>query len=136
MKVTLIAGLPGSGKSTLARQLANDSPCTLVIDDPDRLDCLDRLLDACITDAVVSHPAFCRPAARTMAEQEIRHRRPDAVITWVFFANDPAACLANVQVRADGREVSYAYVRMLSKDYDLPSSADVRQVYVSASPMP
>ena len=63
-----------------------------------------------------------------MAEQAVRQSCPDAAIRWIFFANDPDACLANARQRSDGRTVE-GHVRRLSRLYVIPPGADVRAVY-------
>ncbi len=127
MRVTLIAGLPGSGKTSLALAMASEDPGgSHVLDDPDRI-CLLDAVPPRTRHLLVVHPAFCSPAARDRVEREVLARFPDAELAWIFFENEPRACLANAEARADGRRVA-ADVAAISRGYAIPDGADVRRV--------
>jgi hypothetical protein len=127
MRITLIVGLPGSGKSMLAQEIASRTPGTVVVDDPQAINCLDSIpRDA--PGAVVTHPAFCRAKARDLVKQEILRRFPDADLEWVFFANDGDQCRVNAGGRDCGRIVA-GYIDLLSRHYEIPSETAVRPVY-------
>lgn len=106
----LIAGTPGCGKTTFLCRKCRDG--WIVFDDfkanaynhssafrSSRK--LSALLAALRDDlkCVVADIDFCRPEARTEAESVLRSEVPRLNLTWNFFANDYAACEANIRRR-------------------------------------
>jgi hypothetical protein len=126
--VTVLVGLPGSGKTELGSRLSG-----VFIDDLSRTvgertlaQFFDGLQDD--TDYVFADPYLCQPATHAVLAEAISRRFPGCTISWVFFANDPDACLENARRRDDGRLVE-GFIRTLTKRYVIPPGADVRPVW-------
>lgn len=124
-KVICIVGLPGSGKTTLAYRMADDRADVTVIDDirsQESLPAPDAYAVLIITD-----PWFCMESVRVSAEATLRMRYGTAV-EWIFFENDPAKALANVERRADGRLVT-GLIAQLSRYYRVPEGVTVMRIW-------
>ena len=102
-KVTIYVGLPGSGK-TQAMKSMGDS--VIKIDDvsvhydyqtiASVLSSLSHFHELAIADA-----HFCLDGVLTEARNIIKQSLPDHEQHLVFFANDPEACLVNVETRKE-----------------------------------
>lgn len=117
--IICVAGLPGSGKTMLARRILHNHLC-------DDIQELNELPNMTHGNLVIVDPWFCRESVRLAAGQKIvakYKRNPN----WIFFSNDPDACLANVAARNDGRRVQ-ELIRRLSKEYT-PVGNDIRPVW-------
>lgn len=147
-KVTFIVGLPGSGKTHLAERLtalSNAFRPTLLFDDigvqPSLLDANEsrkRPLEIAEEevhngkDLFITDPWLCLATSRADARAK--------VLTWgttevefLFFENNPEACLQNAKDRNDGRNVE-AFIRALSKQYVVPSGVLQCRVYDKGDP--
>ncbi|AOG02978.1 hypothetical protein [Bosea sp. RAC05] len=122
MKITLVAGLPGSGKSTLLKTYAGQG--AVIIDD---IASLDELPQHAVNWLAIADVNFCDAEIRKAALSVIEDRFPDAIVEWVFFDNDPAACLENAGARNDGRNVA-PDITALSKRYEIPPGHEVLPV--------
>jgi len=119
MQVTGVVGLPGSGKTMWARAV----PDAWVVDDPthvSQLPQITQLQDLNVNHVVITDPWFCGMWCRQLAEEKISHTY-DVTMQWVFFENDPDACVQNVMRRSDGRKV-LQLIRQLSAIYQIPES--------------
>jgi len=120
-KATFIVGLPGSGKSTLAEWLARMSPKTTVFDDL-RMGDLEHAREKVQegNNVVFTHPQLCYSSIRTAARLTVEAW--GASPEFIYFENDPAACLANVERRNDGRNV-INFIKHASKEYVAPTGS-------------
>ncbi len=115
MRITLVAGLPASGKSTLLAALAGQG--AKIIDD---IGSLDALPTASVDWLAIADVNFCGEDIRQLAVSVLEDRFPGAAIDWVFFENDPAACLEVAAARNDGRNVG-PDILSLSRRYTIPA---------------
>lgn len=75
-------------------------------------------------NAVITDIYMTEPSIRNLAEMELKLW--GAEIEWIFFSNEPEACIANIARRTaagDTRVVSPGYVRQASKTYVIPEDA-------------
>jgi len=92
---------------------------------------LDALLSAlrngsrcCVADI-----DFCGTEARREAETVLRQELPSLEVRWHFFANDPAACEANVRDRnRESLQRELALIAKYSQAYRIPQNAVVLPV--------
>ena len=127
-KVIVIVGLPGSGKSVLADSLVipNVTNWTVFDDPATSLEKLKALKDHLKNDydAVITDIYATEPSIREVMEMELKLW--GAEIEWIFFSNEPEACIDNIArrtVAGDDRRVSPGYVREASKNYVIPEDA-------------
>jgi hypothetical protein len=123
MRITLVAGLPGSGKSTLAKQVLQQGG--FLLDDPVRPDEIDGFT---ADHVVICDINLCVHRVRQAALAQLHKRYPGATIEWIFFENDPEACLVNVMARNDGRVVHDA-IGVMSLLYTIPEGMAPIPVY-------
>jgi len=109
-ELVLVAGLPGCGKTTYLCQMCREG--WLVFDDfkanafnnNPNFRC-SRKLSALISalhdnlKCVVADIDFCDTDSRIEAETVLRGEIPNLKLKWQFFANDRAACEANIRTR-------------------------------------
>lgn len=126
-RVTIIVGLPGSGKTYLANHFAQQHNA-VVFDDIVRED-IPRLLTALAAgqDCVVTDPHLCDEAQRKACATMVAEHDTQ----WVFFANDPDACLRNVAQRNDGRVVTKTILQY-AKLYAPDAACDIVPVWQAA----
>jgi hypothetical protein len=123
--ILFIVGLPGSGKTTLANKINNDNGGKyLVIDDPKDFD--TQILPNINKDLIITDPYLCYEKNRDSAFRKIKMANPDAKIDWIFFENDPEACLINAARR--NRKVDN-FIKLLTKSYTIPAGSNLVQVY-------
>ena len=147
--LTILVGLPGSGKSTWADHRAEAIGDAWVYKDflGDRRRVADlptdparRLFD--LLDEVragrtvfADDASLCRPHRRIMTEALLGpFLRPGYEVRWLFFANDPATCRRNVELRhrrrpdADRRRESLHWIDHLTGPYAIPGDAVILPV--------
>jgi hypothetical protein len=116
IEVLVIVGLPGSGKTRLAMDLMDDQ--TTLIDDLDKdVSRIQQFNDHPTPRLIITDPHLCH-ASREAMERRIRGWFGECQIQTISFANDPRACWANIEGRADGRLISWPGLVALSKRYD------------------
>lgn len=129
--VLMVVGLPGSGKTTYVKNLPDSGYA--FFDDPAVSEenmgkvkkAVSEGLDVVITDV------YCLSQnAREKAEKVLRYAGAKCV-TWLFFDNNPDACINNVRRRNDGRSISEHTVRSMSAKYVIPHGAVVLPVFVA-----
>lgn len=127
MRIVLVAGLPGSGKTTLLKSIEAEGAA--VVDD---MSDLARLPSGDVDVLAIADVSFCRTSTREAAEAVLASLHPGAAVEWIFFDNDPDACLANARARNDGRNVA-PDIAVLSRIYVVPEEATSRPVFGSGS---
>ena len=128
MKIRIIVGLPGSGKTTYA----NQNPLGIVFDDPAaNVEIFSQVKNAIKAgqDITITDIYMADPSVRLTATKTLQSWKKDLEIEWIFFANDPQACIANVERRDDGRIVSAEYIQLASEHYSIPDNAKVLPVF-------
>lgn len=128
-KVTFIVGLPGSGKSHLVSEMVKVENAVVFDDKYKPIDCLTAISQG--VNVIVADPLLCPAKDQQSVAKSLRNLYENLNVHWIYFENDPEACLANVERRAakgDLREVRTA-IRLLSKHYFIPQGADVRKVW-------
>lgn len=131
MKFIMVVGLPGSGKTHFAKSLMNDD--SFFIDDPKdfQKDVLDRINLTNSKRIIIADPWLCLETVRDKAIQLILTNYPNAEISWIFFENNYAACVANIirrKLQNDHREIG-SQLDFLQKNYKIPTSALTNAVY-------
>lgn len=122
MQITCVVGLPGSGKTHHIWHNLTDAD--VMVDDPQvfvaNWGCQNlknvRML-------WIADPMFCIPQVRAQAEQKLMHHLGVAPM-WIFFENDPEACMQNVLRRLDGRKVR-GLIHALTSRYQIPEGTQV-----------
>jgi broad-specificity NMP kinase len=140
--LTIYVGLPGSGKTTMAQAQ---------ITDLEKFGLTVRLFD----DVAATKKGINELTAYLFSQETVHaivtdifgiedHVRkammkqfyPLADIHWGFFANDPEACIVNVEARYKSvpvyaHKISPDFIRELSKHYTIPEGSVVIPVYSS-----
>ena len=131
-KVILIVGLPASGKSCAAINLYKFFASvpgirTILIDDPEdwKTDVLVKIYEEQPELVILTDPYLCVPKHRDIAETRLGSL--GFGVEWIFFDNDPEACLANAK-RRPGKRVE-TDIRWFSKQYKIPKGMEVRPVW-------
>ena len=111
-KVVVIIGLPGCGKTHLLKSYVD-----YVQFDDIKLEQRKQLINALMQDqnVVIADPFLCIPTNQQKCAELLEQY--DKEIEWIYFANDPEACLINVRYRNDGRAVEQ-FISMLTKTYE------------------
>lgn len=123
-----IVGLPGSGKTFLANTMGEEG--CVIIDDIVSLDQLPCDGDA--KTVIITDPRFCITEIRMKADRFLKGCYTGSS-RWIFFSNNPKACLQNVIRRDDGRAVN-EFILALAKNYDIPEGAEIVEVFQSSHP--
>lgn len=132
--LVLIVGLPGSGKTSYVRNLLeqeNRFRDYRFFDDPARQADLMESLERHVRsggDALVTDVYLVDPKVRELAENKFKSWGASQ-IAWIFFANNPQACLANIARRQDGRTINSRAVLEMAKHYVIPAGSEVIPVY-------
>ena len=132
-KVTMLVGLPGSGKTTYAKTLLDNA---VLFDDPSAspkgLEALRKHIQEVGGNIVVTDVYAIKRDVRALADEKLRGWGV-AQIDWVFFENDPEACIVNIKRRNEQeprfRLIPDGYVREASRQYEIPESFPVVPVY-------
>jgi len=127
-KVRFIVGLPGSGKTHYAKE----HPLGLLFDDPAvSSDTFDAFKTAVKSgqDVTITDVYMVESIARVLALITVMVWNQDADIEWLYFENNPEACIANVLRRNDDRIVSTEFVTEASKHYDVPDYVKLLPIY-------
>ena len=145
-KLLLIAGLPGSGKTTHLCQMCREG--WTVFDDFKALafeDCSkfrsSRKLPSLLTalrdglNCIAADIDFCDESARREANSVLLAELPDLDLSWQFFANDRAACEANVRSRnRDCLPRELELIAKYSPFYQIPQATIVLPVRTNQQP--
>ncbi len=136
--VTFVVGLPGSGKTHWLR--INESNPELVFDDfhanafenSHLFQCAQRFPELLVKlnegyHCYVADIAYCLQNRRQEAEAYLINIIPSLSIFWIFFANEPEKCKANVKLDKN-REVAKRLRKIdeFTTDYTIP--VDVRPI--------
>lgn len=135
LRVTFIVGLPGSGKTHLARSMLGhgvsliDDFSAILQEDSDGLFTFIRRTRVVCNHFVIADPMAVQNTPDSICKGLMSYLGEDVDVTFIAFENDVEACIANLHRRNDGRHVSDAGVRAMSKVYDPYIFGDVRPVY-------
>lgn len=131
MKITFIVGLPGSGKTYFGNQLL-DLRGGVFLDD---ISTLNQIKGSIGQDIIISDVFLCREKERDKATRIINKIALKVGfqydIEWVFFENNPAQCLKNVEYRekqGDKRRVT-DFINAMSLEYTIPTDAPQWKVW-------
>lgn len=124
MNILLIIGLPGSGKSHLCNKLRGGH--FNVLDDIEILDGLPSPDDKRVL--VIASPNYCYPDILKKCKEHLRQKYVNCSITCLYFENDAAKCLRNVEYRNDGREVERS-IELMSKYYEIPDTVTPLKIW-------
>jgi predicted kinase len=128
-KVTIVVGLPGAGKTMYARDMV--LPDTKLFDDPSLTpDSLNDLKEHIKSggNVIITDAYMVSPEVRREAESKLRSWGATE-FDWLFFENNPDACIKNIENRRDGRLVSPTYIHEASRQYVIPTGAKTVQVF-------
>lgn len=128
MQITCVAGLPGSGKSKYVADHMHINDWWL--DDPRHESLMPTFTEWArmhVPTLWVTDPYFCIPDVRQHAQVKLSDKY-GASCNWLFFENDPEACMQNVLRRQDGRKVR-GLIHALQSRYQIPSGATVLPVW-------
>ena len=127
-KVRIVVGLPGSGKTHYAKE----HPFGILFDDPAASpDTFYELKSAILSglDVTITDVYSIDAQARTITLTTLKKWDLDVKVEWIFFENDPQACIANIERRKDDRIVSPEFVNEASHYYNFPEGAVIIPVY-------
>ena len=98
-----------------------------IINDPknfnnDILPYLDRNL-------IITDPNLCFEKNRKSAVNAVNNNKKNVKIDWIFFENDPEACLNNVNNRGDESKKVDGFIKNLSQFYTIPPGSNTIKVY-------
>lgn len=119
-RVTFIVGLPGSGKTTYIADRMDSFEDSVVLDDLNVGNAFKstKVLNEAIAsgkDIVIADCYLVFRETRARAIEIFKGFEQE----WIFFENDPAACMENVKERADGRAVA-STIMHFTKGYYIP----------------
>lgn len=124
--ILFIVGLPGSGKTTLANQINKDNDNKyLIIDDPKNFK--TDILPYIHQNLIISDPNLCFLQNRKSAVDIIKKNNPNIKIDWIYFENNPEACLQNATRRNDKNVKSF--IKNLNQFYEIPEGSVISKVY-------
>lgn len=125
LTIRILVGLPGSGKTTFIKNTIEDE-YNAVFDDILSPADVTQFKNTCEEFGgliVIADCNLCNPKnlkiLYLMIEKEIQR---DASVETIYFENNPEACLANVSLRADNRDVENS-ITNLSRIYNPPKGA-------------
>ena len=125
INIILIVGLTGSGKSTLANMINLDNNNNYkIVDDPK--DFNKDIVPYLNQDLIITDPFLCSERNRLFAKNKIMEHNPDVIIDWIFFENDPEACLVNA---AKSNKKVEGFIKNQTKTYNIPPGSNVVEVY-------
>lgn len=142
-KIIYIIGLPGSGKTTLGNKLIKNKSSTFFLDDPSvshKTQKPENFLKSIPRDTKTVILADPHLVVSTQEDLTALNKivYPDCAVEFIYFENNPEACLANIQRRnkKDFRIISTGYMAFLSKTYanNLPENAKTIPVYKGRKP--
>lgn len=134
MKILLVVGLPASGKTRFAQECAQREGLEF-LDDPPAGFPLREFIRRSVRGVVIADPHLCCSKVRDTALELFQEECPVATIEFVYFENDPAACLDNMrrrQAAGDARKVE-DMIRITSRHYKIPSGALILPVWRPAT---
>lgn len=129
MTIFVLVGLPGSGKTYFGNLLQAEMDQSVFLDDISQTGGLELLKqDFVDKDIIIADVHLCRTDVRMKAETILKENFPNHEIEWIYFENNPSACLENVWRRNDGRQVADT-IKMLYPLYKIPDNVEVKKVY-------
>lgn len=129
--IIIIVGLPGSGKSHLGKAVSQNRTIPFYDDCITEVEIWEQV-EACLrnnNDCVLADPGFCISKYRDQLVEKISDLNKDAILTWIYFDNDPEVCIQNLKNRSDGRIVSETFARQFSKWYTIPKNTATLPCY-------
>ncbi len=126
--VTLIVGLPGSGKSYLANTMVQEDPTLFLIDDMIEEGDLQKAKTFIQNgqSGIITDPQLCLDQVRSAAEKAIQSW--GGSVQFIFFENNPKACLHNTLKRNDKRKVD-GFIKWVTTQYNPPANSRKVEFY-------
>lgn len=126
MKIICVAGLPCSGKSFYAQKLKTERSYE-IIDDPSSLekDVYPIIDQITINGCIIIDPNFVYTNTRMSTELIFFKKCNFKNIEWIFFENNPQACLKNYERRKKQGDLRLVKEKIImdSKYYLIPANA-------------
>ena len=122
--IILVIGLPGSGKSYLLAHVPE--PEDIILDDFNDMTSLPATIPEG-SRLYIASLHLCVSWESSISVLQGRYEK--CSISTIFFENAPEKAIRNVHSRNDGRVISDAYIRWISRNYKIPPDQEIWKIY-------